>query len=171
MSKKYNYNPKSLLNLRKPPKGVHYSVKTEFKKGQPSPLKGKKNPKGSIAKAGKNNPMYGLKPNAKQLEGLRRAWGMFKNIKRPEMSGKNHPNWKGGITPERVSAMKQLEYKQWRSDVFKRDNWTCQTCGIRGAKLHAHHIKKWSQYKELRYEVENGVTLCKECHRLTHIKK
>jgi hypothetical protein len=164
----YNYNPKSLLNLRTPPKGVHYSIATEFKKGQPSPLKGKKNPKGSLAKMGKNNPLYGKKPWNKGVKGLQCS--KFRGLKRPEFSKEKHWNWKGGITRERESDMHSLEYKKWRSDVFTRDNWTCQTCGIRGVKLHAHHIKKWSQYKELRYVVENGVTLCESCHRLTHKK-
>ena len=143
----YHYNPKSLLNLAggRGKKGEHRSPQTEFKKGQPSPLKGKKNPNGSLAKTGKDNPMYG---------------------KRGILS----PFWKGGYAKERIRLMQQSEYLQWRSKVFERDNWTCQTCDVRGIKLHAHHIKKWSEYKQLRYDVENGVSLCEDCHRLTHKK-
>ncbi len=59
------------------------------------------------------------------------------------------------------------EYKQWRSDVFTRDNWTCQTCGVRGCYIEAHHIKSWAKFPELRYEVSNGVALCLPCHKLT----
>lgn len=59
---------------------------------------------------------------------------------------------------------------EWRQKVFARDNFTCQLCGDRYAKghkvvLNAHHIVKYSVNKELRYVVENGITLCKDCHK------
>jgi len=59
-------------------------------------------------------------------------------------------------------------YINWRTKVFERDNWTCQTCGIRGCYLEAHHTHSWSEYPKLRYELENGVTLCLACHKLTN---
>lgn len=62
------------------------------------------------------------------------------------------------------------EYKEWRRAVFTRDDWTCQLCGKRGGRLQAHHIKKWSEFPELRYEVSNGTTLCESCHRTVHRK-
>jgi 5-methylcytosine-specific restriction endonuclease McrA len=82
--------------------------------------------------------------------------------------GEHHPNWRGGISSKKRSTS-HPEYKQWRSDVFQRDNWTCQTCGKRGdgIRLEGHHIKSWAMYPELRYEIDNGVTLCHECHELT----
>jgi len=59
------------------------------------------------------------------------------------------------------------EYIEWRQKVFERDNYTCQECGATG-DLQAHHIKPVSQYPELIYDVDNGITLCKKCHAKKH---
>lgn len=63
---------------------------------------------------------------------------------------------------------KLLEYKLWVEAVFKRDNYTCQKCGKKGCKLEAHHIFNWADYPELRYAIDNGITLCKKCHKEFH---
>lgn len=68
------------------------------------------------------------------------------------------------------SARKTTEYKTWREKVFERDNYTCQSCGQIGGELNAHHIKPFAQYEALRYDINNGVTLCKECHKEIHRK-
>lgn len=55
--------------------------------------------------------------------------------------------------------------KEWRVSVFKRDNFTCQCCGYnKGSILRAHHINNFSSHPHLRLDVENGITLCKDCH-------
>ncbi len=59
-------------------------------------------------------------------------------------------------------------YTDWRRAVFERDSYTCQHCQQRGGALQAHHIRSWSRHLELRYEVENGLTLCKKCHVLAN---
>lgn len=82
------------------------------------------------------------------------------------MRGKNHFNWKGGISRNRHS-LSNPEYKKWRNEVFERDEYSCQDCGLSGVYLEAHHILKWSDFPESRYDVSNGLTLCKECHKLT----
>ncbi len=74
--------------------------------------------------------------------------------------------WKGGKTKESKLRRTTKEYKEWREKVFKRDNYTCQQCGSK-KELEAHHIKEQSLYPELIYEVENGLTLCHECHKKT----
>lgn len=83
------------------------------------------------------------------------------------MRGSNNPNWKGGFFLER-RPRESIEYKEWRNQVYERDNYTCQVCNVKGGKLVAHHIKSWSKYPDLRYEKSNGLTLCEECHKKTH---
>mgnify|MGYP001558680270 CR=1 FL=1 len=82
--------------------------------------------------------------------------------------GDGSPNWKGGVTPENQLIRQRIEYRLWREAVFARDNWTCQKCRKRGGKLVAHHIKYFSEYPESRFAIDNGITLCKECHKLFH---
>lgn len=83
--------------------------------------------------------------------------------------GEKHHNWKGGIskTNSRRHIMMTLEYKLWRRGVFERDDWTCIWCGLRGDVLHADHIKPWALFPELRFALDNGRTLCVECHKTT----
>jgi hypothetical protein len=59
------------------------------------------------------------------------------------------------------------EYRRWRSDVFKRDDYTCQSCGTKGVPIQAHHIKSFSKFPELRFVADNGLTLCVPCHKKT----
>lgn len=87
-------------------------------------------------------------------------------------SGEKHWNWRGGISPENHLLRKGLKYKIWREKVFERDNFTCYECGARNGKgkniyLEADHILPFahSGYKSYRFEVWNGRTLCRECHR------
>lgn len=74
--------------------------------------------------------------------------------------------WKGGISQD-TSHYFSLDYKLWREAVFDRDNYTCQNCGIKGIYVTAHHIKSWKNYPNLRYEIDNGLTLCELCHSKT----
>lgn len=83
------------------------------------------------------------------------------------LRGEKHPLWKGGVTPLFNQIRKSIEYKNWRRAVFERDNYTCVTCGQRGVRLEADHIKSFSLHPELRFELSNGQTLCVACHRKT----
>jgi hypothetical protein len=95
-------------------------------------------------------------------------------------SGNKHWNWKGGITGIVFQIRHCFEYRQWRSDIFTRDNFTCVLCLKRGGELNADHYPKTfssiiHEYKitslseavgcdEL-WNINNGRTLCVECHR------
>ncbi|MBU0958775.1 MAG: HNH endonuclease [Nanoarchaeota archaeon] len=86
----------------------------------------------------------------------------------PTIKGEKHWNWKGGITPENHGIRDSLQIRKWRKKVFERDNYICQICGKRGYCLHAHHIKSFVNFPELRFVLDNGQTLCKECHLTIH---
>ena len=89
---------------------------------------------------------------------------------RVENYGEDHGMWKGGTSTQRERFMQTKEYKNWRSEVFKRDNYTCHLCNTRGYKLVAHHIKNYSEYLELRVDINNGIKLCEKCHTEFHNK-
>jgi len=82
--------------------------------------------------------------------------------------GNNNPNWKGGIMSENKKERQSDKYKEWRVSVLKRDNYTCQDCKKIGGILHSHHIKSFSKHKELRFDINNGITLCFICHKKLH---
>lgn len=83
--------------------------------------------------------------------------------------GENNCNWNPNLTDEEREFRRQLtdengmNHKEWAKEIFKLDNHKCIICDS-GGYLNAHHIKSWSKHKELRYDFNNGVALCKECH-------
>lgn len=100
------------------------------------------------------------------------------------MPKKRTSYWKGKKLPVKEAIRKLFEYRQWRCDVYTRDDFTCQECGERGGQLIAHHIKSFieiiEEYKiqtiqeavnclEL-WNINNGLTLCKKCHKELHKK-
>jgi HNH endonuclease len=85
--------------------------------------------------------------------------------------GPNHNWFVDGRGKERDSnrkrEMDRFEYKMWREKVFNRDSFTCVSCNQVGGILNADHIVPWSINSSLRYCVENGRTLCTQCHKKT----
>lgn len=81
--------------------------------------------------------------------------------------GANSHFWRGGIAPINKVIRSSTTYAEWRATIFQRDDYTCQLCNKRGGKLQADHIKAFSTHPHLRFNVDNGRTLCIECHKLT----
>lgn len=125
--------------------------------GQPAWNKGKKTPesireKQRAAKLGKKQ--------SPEMVAKRRA-----SLPR----GPRHHAWKG-ITPLLRRLRASPEFRYWREEVYKRDNYTCQKCSVRGGTLHPHHIRNFATYERGRFDIKNGVTLCSEHHKAFHRK-
>ena len=101
--------------------------------------------------AGKDNPFYGKKHTEDT---------------RAKMRGKYNGNWRDGASRKNDLIRKSVEYLDWKAAVFIRDSRTCVWCGSK-ERIEADHIKPFSTYPELRFDISNGRTLCKECHRKT----
>jgi len=175
MKKGYKHNEESkrkISEARKKygsPFNIGLKQSKETRKKRSIALKGKKRSKKSL-----ENLLIANRKNGLKKKGI-----MPKNLS--SLHGKNHWNWKGGISKINKMCRSTKEYLQWRSDIFQRDNWICQTCHKENCFVEAHHIKGFSviikennikslddarKCDEL-WNLNNGVTLCKECHSLT----
>jgi len=155
----WNKGKKHLAGEKHPMFGKHHTPESIEKmksklKGRPSHWKGKKNPN----LIGINNPNYGK-------------------------FGKDHPRWTGNKKHSFHKSIREtFKYRQWRSDVFTRDDFTCVLCGVRGTPLQVDHypksfIKIIEEYKiktldesincEELWNLNNGRTICESCHKKT----
>lgn len=79
--------------------------------------------------------------------------------------GSKHPNWKHG--PDSGADRKTEQWKVWRQAIYKRDDYRCGFCGQQGGSLHPHHIRPRRDFPALKYDIANGITLCRQCHMRT----
>lgn len=138
-----------------------------LKKGYGKWMVGKKHTE--LTKQRMSNSRMGHITQPETIRKIREA-----QINKPRLytRSEKHWNWQGGKSKERNKAMNSIEYTLWRVAVFTRDNYTCMSCGIKNGlgkttRLEAHHIKSWSKFPSLRYAIDNGKTLCANCHRMT----
>jgi hypothetical protein len=101
--------------------------------------------------------------NANSLKG-RKSTCYWTGKKRLHMSGEKHWFWKGGVTEQNHLIRQSPEYKNWRRSVYIRDEYTCQECRHKNVRIVAHHIKPFAEFIDLRFDVDNGITLCRNCH-------
>ena len=89
-------------------------------------------------------------------------------INRLKHTKEKHWNWQGGITTNNRELRRSKKYNYWRKAVYKRDKWTCTICNVKQRHPIAHHLKSFNEYPELRFEVSNGITVCRSCHKKIH---
>lgn len=173
------------LNIsRKSWKLVKYCSRSCINKGRVSPFKGRtdrwsedwkkrmsEHNLGFTSNTGRTHIKKGqhLSPDTEIKKGQTSYW---KGKPNPHFAGPNNPRWKGGITPEHLKIRWSKKSKDFRNEIFKRDDYTCKSCG-RCRKvgdrvvLNIHHIKPFAVHKELRFDKDNVITLCEQCHRKT----
>lgn len=146
-------------------KGQRHSPKTEFKKGL-IPWNISKVYKQCLLCDKSFRVVYNRKLYcSSKCSNKKTPWNKGKHS---DYAGERHWNWQGGKTAEADRIKNSLEYRLWRIAVFTRDNFTCIKCGDnRGGNLEADHIKPQSKYPELRFAIDNGRTLCVDCHKQT----
>lgn len=98
-----------------------------------------------------------------------------KNTIAKSCNGENNPNWKGGRSTRAKKLRNCKKYKEWRTNIFQRDDYTCQMCSKRGSYLEAHHIIKFAdclnKEENKIFDIDNGITLCKKCHNTVKRKE
>jgi len=145
--------------MSKAAKGRLHSETTKHKMSENSGMKGKHH-----SKAAKNKMREAAKGKRASEATRRKQSKIMKRIRASKGISSD-------AVMERHRIRSQIELRLWREAVFARDNWTCQDCGKRCVELNAHHIKSFAKHPELRTSIENGLTLCKKCHKKKHSKK
>jgi len=151
-------------------------------------FKGQKKPEWS----GENHPAW-KQPSLHPCEYCgktveRKPWQLKKHVycnlvcSRAAIRGKRSPVYKGESAKNslRQRIMQLPEYVAWRTAVFTRDSFKCVWCG-KASGFEADHIVPYREIRDLygiktpedartcpaMWDVSNGRTLCRECHRKT----
>ena len=163
------------------PKGIYkrteyhnkISALNGFKKGASSARKGKKfghissehKKHISIALKGKKRSDLAKENIRKGSMGKKCPWTTERNNRDNPIKYKkifSYPK-KKRMDLLKVSEKKHLDgkYRYWMLEVKKRDNWKCKLLSDEcKGRLESHHIFNWKDYPELRYVINNGITLC-----------
>lgn len=171
---------KPLLGIKQP---KHSKFMKEYLQENGHPMEGKSHSEESkkkmsdthIGKESWNKGTKGImKPNKTSFDcgeknnNFKKDWSNQKK--------ENHWNWKGGITSEMNVLRNCAMYQIWRNAVYLRDNFTCQNSNCeycdnkRGGFLNAHHIKSFAKYSDLRFNIDNGITYCRNYHAVLECK-
>lgn len=146
-------------------KGLPTSEETRKKISQK--LTGRKMP--YVAEANKNR-VISQEVRTKRSEVAKKLWSNPDYVAMMKKQvGENSPSYIKDRTKLKTDRLKQFDtqYKYWMLSVKKRDGWKCkianeECCG----RLEAHHILGWASHPNLRYNLNNGITLCRFHHPL-----
>jgi len=166
------------------------SFVSEKMKGKNNPFYGKQHTEESKRKMYLNNPMRNDPEVRKKVSDALRGRKISEEHKekaskamKERVANGIHNFWKGGISKyysELNHSLRNNQWRTWRKKVFERDDYTCQECGARcgngkAVVLHPHHtiavvdcIRQGNI--NLIYDIDNGKTVCIECHRIIHGK-
>ncbi len=175
----YVFFPGGGIHTEEARKKYRETVKKKYANGYINPMQGKhlseeakkKVAESSKKRKGKPHPWAKGKPTwSKGTKGLVKSWNKGKHGLQIA--------WNKGLrsrtlkNSEELSRLRNsIEYLLWRESVYIRDNYTCVICGKKGGILNAHHIAPFSQFPELRFAINNGITVCKTpCHKILHKK-
>jgi len=94
----------------------------------------------------------------------------WKDLMSKLRSGDKHYKWKVDRTQlkkfnDTSKDRRSYAYNNWRREVWTQDDWKCRinNSDCKG-RLEAHHILSYTYYPELRYDINNGITLCQAHH-------
>lgn len=136
------------------------------------PMKGKRmsvESRKKMSDARKGKPGIGRPKGLKHTTETKAKIAMIVRQRTPR--GAAHYAYSHGKHQRDKCDRRTVEYRQWRDAVYERDGYTCQHCGdARGGNLQAHHVKPFADHPELRFDVANGLTLCRDCHEKVHLK-
>lgn len=145
------------------------------KTGVSNPFYGKKHSKKSLKKMSKSHSGVKISEDTKikmRQAQLGQKNHFFGKHHTPEsitkISGSNNPSWKGGIAPINNKIRASRESILWKKACMLRDVFTCQKTGQHGGKLVVHHIQNFSDFPELRFAIDNGITLSLNAHKEFH---
>lgn len=136
----------------------HRQYMSELNKGRPSSRKGKTLPIETKRKISQSVKKAMSNPEIK-----RRMSELAK-----KRIGELSSHWKGGITPINKKIRNSVDYQLWRKACLERDNFTCQITGQHGGDLVVHHINNFAEFPELRFAIDNGITMTKKMHQQFH---
>lgn len=133
--------------------------------GRPSPLKGLSFKRNDALTKWREN---GGIPWNKGMKGIHLS--PLSEFTSERATGAKNVNWKGGVSGEHRTLRKSKAHKVWSSEVYRKNGWHCIDCNIKCQKgsIVAHHLQNFADFPDLRFDVSNGVTLCRSCHAKRH---